>query len=319
MSLLDLCKACDITIRYTSMRKQFRTKPNTKDERRIIEYQAVVSRIADGLALAFSLASLLGNVKPGFTNYFQFGHHLALEQVMSLRECCGGFGYLKASGHPLLIERLALRSSEADGTVVTPIPKDTLKEYSPYVTDSDYNVKFEYSNNKPKTESNYFLLAAQHRFLEDKTPEQWRRYAREFVKSCAIQQFLKSEVWNSFRKGMTNVSDLARYISTSETLANSKYIKWGIMKESTREEVLDTVTAQRRSLLNSIKGEIQMLRDCLPVSTIKDLVLGRHDENQFYEDVLTTSKTGYRNSVEFKDFAKRPIVEYLNNLTPGSL
>ena len=40
-------------------------------------------------------------------------HHLMLESVIRLRECCGGFGYLQAAGHAGCIERLILRASES--------------------------------------------------------------------------------------------------------------------------------------------------------------------------------------------------------------
>lgn len=49
----DLKKSIYITINYTSMRKQFKTLDESKDERPIIEYQGVSSRIIDGFACAF--------------------------------------------------------------------------------------------------------------------------------------------------------------------------------------------------------------------------------------------------------------------------
>lgn len=46
-----------------------------------------------------------------FSKVVQHSHHSILEQLIKLRECCGGFGYLQVSGHPGCIERVALRAS----------------------------------------------------------------------------------------------------------------------------------------------------------------------------------------------------------------
>lgn len=77
--------------------------------------------------MAFAISSLLNLNKPDFTEYYQFGHRVIFNQLMTLRECCGGFGYLKASGHPSLIERVALRTSEVTHHPILPIPTATLK------------------------------------------------------------------------------------------------------------------------------------------------------------------------------------------------
>jgi hypothetical protein len=37
-------------------------------------------------------------------------HHIILEQLIHLRECCGGFGYMQVSGHPGCIERVCFRA-----------------------------------------------------------------------------------------------------------------------------------------------------------------------------------------------------------------
>jgi hypothetical protein len=57
-SIKDLQKSLWVTIKYTSMRRQFRTLDNSKDERKIISYQAVASRIADGFAYFVAFTDL---------------------------------------------------------------------------------------------------------------------------------------------------------------------------------------------------------------------------------------------------------------------
>lgn len=63
------------------------------------------SRIIDGysrLVLFSELNKALLNNKqiiPFAAPLLDINHHLILESVIRLRECCGGFGYLQVAGH----------------------------------------------------------------------------------------------------------------------------------------------------------------------------------------------------------------------------
>ena len=91
LSLDDLKKSIFLTIKYTSMRKQFPTLEGTKDERRIITYQAVAGRIIDGYSIlcAFSFLNLRLAMIPQlavfFTPILQYSHHTILERLIHLR------------------------------------------------------------------------------------------------------------------------------------------------------------------------------------------------------------------------------------------
>jgi hypothetical protein len=119
LSLLDLKKSLALAIKYTKMRKQFKTLPQSKAERPILTYQAVGSRLIEAFSrlVCFSeLNKALFNNKqiiPFASPLLDINHHLILESVIRLRECCGGFGYLQAAGHAGCIERIILRASEA--------------------------------------------------------------------------------------------------------------------------------------------------------------------------------------------------------------
>ena len=39
-------------------------------------------------------------------------HHIVLESLIHLRECCGGFGFMQFSGHPGCIERVSYRAGQ---------------------------------------------------------------------------------------------------------------------------------------------------------------------------------------------------------------
>lgn len=87
------------------MRKQFKTLPDSKEERAILTYQAVGERIVEGFAAYVGLCDLKGKligggIKEETAAIVQHAHKSVLPILIKLRECCGGYGYLRVSGHP---------------------------------------------------------------------------------------------------------------------------------------------------------------------------------------------------------------------------
>lgn len=104
-----------------------------------------------------------------------------------------------------------------------------------------------------------------------------------------------------------------------EGIKDSRYINLNIMKEKTKAEVLDTMIEMKRKSLGEITKHFEIFKESLPVLGTQDLILGREDENEFYEEVLRVSRSNYRNSKEFVDEVKKPVVEYLRNGNYGNL
>jgi hypothetical protein len=44
--------------------------------------------------------------------YLPLIHQIILENLIALRECCGGFGFMQVSGHPGFMERVSLRAAQ---------------------------------------------------------------------------------------------------------------------------------------------------------------------------------------------------------------
>jgi hypothetical protein len=78
------------------MRRQFKT--SGPEENRIGDYQVVRQRVAQAFAtLVIYSCSLKKEVSATLLA------KSVLKQVMKLRECCGGWGYLRVSGMPTLV------------------------------------------------------------------------------------------------------------------------------------------------------------------------------------------------------------------------
>ena len=121
-----MSKGLAIALRYITSRSQFKTLPNSKDERKIIDYQA--SKVAIASALAFAWASrvtsfkcngmykkMMSEISKHKFKTMKELHSFACalkayycEEVVThlkgLRELMGGHGYLVASEMPELME-----------------------------------------------------------------------------------------------------------------------------------------------------------------------------------------------------------------------
>ena len=61
-SLKDFQKSLWITIKYTGMRKQFKTIEGSKDERSILTYESVAARIINGFAEYEAFSDLFSKI-----------------------------------------------------------------------------------------------------------------------------------------------------------------------------------------------------------------------------------------------------------------
>jgi len=53
---------------------------------------------------------------------------------------------------------------------------------------------------------------------------------------------------------------------------------------------------------------LPQVEEVLEVDFVRNCVVGREDSSGFYKEVLEVSKNNLRNSEEFVDFVRRPII-----------
>lgn len=76
----------------------------------------MATRIINGFATFVALSDLNSRVVDMSRSHvmladiIESAHHIILEDIIQLRECCGGFGYMQVSGHPSCIERVCYRA-----------------------------------------------------------------------------------------------------------------------------------------------------------------------------------------------------------------
>ncbi|EAR96965.3 acyl-coenzyme A oxidase, putative (macronuclear) [Tetrahymena thermophila SB210] len=127
-SCKDLLKAVYLSIKYTQMRTQFKDTKDQKEEKPIIDFQVVNQRITNALSIGIiysvvlnrylsSYLMLRDNIKDRklamsivfFKGFRGRAEEKILEQIETIRECCGGFGFQRFSGFPNLYERVTTR------------------------------------------------------------------------------------------------------------------------------------------------------------------------------------------------------------------
>ena len=75
-SLKDLQMSIWITIKYTTMRRQFKTLEGSKEERKIVSYQAVAARIIDAFAQLIAFSDLYTRLVENNMSFVVYGQLL---------------------------------------------------------------------------------------------------------------------------------------------------------------------------------------------------------------------------------------------------
>ncbi len=57
--------------------------------------------------------------------------------------------------------------------------------------------------------------------------------------------------------------------------------------------------------------QLEVIEEILEVDFLRNTVVGRENKQEFYQEVLTSSKNNLRNSEEFQSFVRMPIIELL--------
>jgi hypothetical protein len=80
----------------------------------------------------------------------------------------------------------------------------------------------------------------------------------------------------------------------------------------TREEYLRGLTEFRNKYLDQLSSQFGLIEQILEVDHVRNVIIGnKEDSEAFYHEVMKASRENLRNSEEFVDYVKRPIVDML--------
>jgi hypothetical protein len=232
-SLKDLQKSLFVTINYTKMRRQFKTNPSNKQERRIITYQAVASRIINGFAQFIALSDLYSRVIDQarspliLTDMLESAHHNILEDLIHLRECCGGFGFMQVSGHPGCIERVCFRAGgdSSRGLKLTPEYLQATQYYA--ATDESEKYYCQPFAVEKSSYMNYFgvFLSIVFSMRRSQGALSDLQFKREFLKQSSLMAMHAREEFT--RHDATNIHCLLlQFAVATYVLRQSAFINW---------------------------------------------------------------------------------------------
>jgi hypothetical protein len=282
-SLKDLQKSLWVTINYTKMRRQFKTIDASKEERRIISYQAVATRIINGFAQFVALADLHSRVIEMtrshviLSDLLESSHHNILEDLVHLRECCGGFGYMQVSGHPGCIERVCFRAGGETDRKLKLTPE--YLQATQYFAASDESEKYycqPFRADKP-TYMNYFgaFLSIVFAMRRNQGTLSDLEFKREYLKQCSLMAMHAREEFT--RHEPTNIHCLLLQYSIATYVGKqSSFIDPHIV-QGDRLVFFQRLQEFRANLLQTISKDLEGLGETLELNYLRNTIVGREN------------------------------------------
>jgi hypothetical protein len=92
-------------------------------------------------------------------------------------------------------------------------------------------------------------------------------------------------------------------------LENSEFINWKFINQHLKkEEYFRGLSEFKNSSLNKLIKMLPQIEEVLEVASLRNCIIGRENSNEFYDEVLLVSRKNLRNSEEFVEYARKPIV-----------
>lgn len=143
-----------------------------------------------------------------------------------------------------------------------------------------------------------------------KSSQQMRKdiYLRHFMYQAAIQTLKATEQFSKLPKDSVWFSVLY-YACANYILENSDFINWKFIDQHlTKEEYFRGLSDFKTKSLNNLIGMLPQIEEILEVDSLRNCIMGRENSNEFYDEVLEVSRNNLRNSEEFVEYVRKPIV-----------
>jgi hypothetical protein len=76
----------------------------------------------------------------------------------------------------------------------------------------------------------------------------------------------------------------------------------------TKEEYFRGLSEFKNMSLNKLIAMLPQIEEILEVNSLKNCIMGRENSNEFYDEVLEVSRNNLRNSEEFVEYVRKPIL-----------
>lgn len=87
-------------------------------------------------------------------------------------------------------------------------------------------------------------------------------------------------------------------------------MRWDLIKID-REIFFDQLNTQRAAAFDLINKELLGLSSTLELTYLRNTVVGRENEEEFYTELLEISKANLRNSKEYREYVREPIAQMI--------
>jgi hypothetical protein len=163
--------------------------------------------------------------------YMPYIHEFVVERLISLRECCGGFGFMQISGHPGFMERACIRAAQPALTTI-PDNKEIMKRLHYYSSDlsrvSSYIKEISAEGNTVSDIFCYFIFICMG-MSQSKHKLDEKQYMREFLKQAIIQIAYSTTYYDPIDLSSPS-ENILPYIIVRYVVNNFKYVEPSLIK-----------------------------------------------------------------------------------------
>lgn len=103
---------------------------------------------------------------------------------------------------------------------------------------------------------------------------------------------------------------LLQYAIASYIIKQSAFINWQLITVPATL-FFERLEEFRAALLTSISKELESLGETLELSYLRNTIVGREDSEEYYREVMATSKANLRNDKEYLAYVQAPILEMI--------
>lgn len=218
-----------------------------------------------------------------------------------------------------MIERVSYRASLNRRDA--PLPTDDIFLINFMYYSSTEKLFEEYADPKvTKSEFSYFgMIALRKRLWAAEQPQSVQQnYLFDFVKHSAIQALYSNERGNSHRLSESVLMLFVKYLACTTILENAEWVNWSFVTMQP-EEFLSYLVEHKTTQLTWISKHMIEFSGVFEFGDFPDVVAGRQNSNDFYEEVLRLSKANRRNSQDFIEYVKKPVADFLTENSKAKL
>lgn len=107
------------------------------------------------------------------------------------------------------------------------------------------------------------------------------------------------------------ITALVKYFAATIVLENPQHIDWKYVVKFKPGELLNFLVESRNKSMAALVGRMPEFSKLFGFNELPDVIVGRADSTEFYDELLAMSKANRHNHADFADFVSKPLSDLL--------